>query len=55
MDCTLEYDLQDGDKVFGSHCKCFECEPIEGYDSKGNKIELYSKDWWDYYTGVKKK
>lgn len=54
MACTIEPDLQDGDKEFGAHCKCFMCEPLIGYDEVGNKVEEFSKDWWDRYNGIKR-
>lgn len=55
MDCTIEYDLEEDGKQFGAHCECFQCKPIPGYDSVGNKIEEYSKEWWDIYHGFKRR
>jgi len=26
MNCTIEYDLQDGDREFGAHCVCDNCD-----------------------------
>lgn len=48
MKCTIEYDLQDGDREFGAFCICDECDI-----TKQNL--LYSKEWWSKYTGVKLK
>lgn len=52
MDCTLEYDLCDDDRLFGYHCKCFECEPLEGYNSIGMRTDTQSFDWFATYNGL---
>jgi len=41
MDCTIEYDLQDGDKEFGAHCVCDQCD--------NSKYE--TKEFWLRYNG----
>lgn len=46
MDCTIEYDLQDGDKEYGAYCVCDECSKA---------TTLYTKEWWDIYHGFKKR
>ncbi len=33
MDCAIEPDLKDGDREFGSHCKCDECLDEENKNS----------------------
>lgn len=53
MECTIESEEDDG-RQFGAHCKCFSCEPLVGYDSRGNKVEEFSQDWWDRYNGIKR-
>lgn len=46
MKCTLEYDLQDGDKKMGAHCICDQCE------SKQLDIDKYkTKEFWLRYNG----
>lgn len=46
MNCTIEPDLQDGDKEFGAHCVCDECR---------NEKTLFTKEWWDVYNGFTKR
>jgi hypothetical protein len=52
MECTIEPDLEHDGKQYGAHCKCFQCEPLSGRDSVGNKIEEFSQEWWDKYNGI---
>jgi len=44
-ECTIEYDLQDGDKEFGAYCLCLNCDPDIPF----------SEEWWNRYCGFKKK
>lgn len=46
MKCTIEPDLQDGDREFGAHCVCDECS---------SKSPILTQEWWDIYHGFKKK
>lgn len=42
LDCTIEPDLQDGDREFGSHCTCPVCDPNH---------PKYDQAWFDRYNG----
>jgi hypothetical protein len=44
MKCSIEYDLQDGDREFGAYCICDECQKEKTF---------YSPEWWENYTGLK--
>ena len=43
--CTIEYDLQDGDKAYGAYCVCDQCD-VSKYKTK---------EFWDIYNGFKKR
>lgn len=40
MKCTIEYDLQDGDREFGAHCVCDFC-----------RSRTPDQDWFLKYNG----
>lgn len=42
MSCSIEPDLQDDDKDFGTHCICDECQTFN-----------LSQEWFDRYNGIK--
>lgn len=46
MNCSIEYDLEDKGRQFGSYCLCDECDP-----KSKNSMQVYSKEWWDRYHG----
>jgi hypothetical protein len=46
LNCTIEPDLQDGDREFGSHCVCEHCAA---------QVKEPTKEWWDIYHGFKKR
>jgi hypothetical protein len=47
--CTIEQDLQDGDKEFGAHTVCLLCRGQEPLPFE----EEYSAEWFDKYNGVR--
>lgn len=51
MECSIEYDLSDGDRLFGDHCQCFECEPMAGFDDFGRVSDLMTPAWYKRYYG----
>lgn len=48
MKCSIEYDLQEGDKEFGAYCICDKCAGQEK-DSRG--VVIFSREWWLRYHG----
>ena len=46
LNCTIEPDLEDNGKQYGSHCACDDCQ---------YKIDcLKNKEFWDKYNGFTK-
>jgi hypothetical protein len=46
MACSIEYDLQDGDKQYGAYCICDECE-----EEKKEENKYKTKEFWLRYNG----
>lgn len=49
MDCTIEYDLQDGDREYGCYCTCSDCDKVIEDNAR-----YQTKEFWDIYNGFTK-
>jgi len=57
FDCTIEPDLEDKGKQFGSYCRCKSCDKQIYYQNilATNDDEKYKyKDFWEAYNGFVK-
>ena len=47
MLCTIEPDLEEDGKMFGSHCECHDCQTALSVQDK-----YKTKEFWDKYNGI---